>query len=51
MLDFLQNPIDIISFKDKNKEIINQRIKEKKKDKIFITGKRKIKILFQEKEK
>jgi len=39
MLDFLQNRIESIV----HKENIIQRIKEKKKEKISITGKRKLK--------
>ena len=41
MLDFLQNRLDIIVYKEKDKN--QQRITEKKKDKISISGKRKIK--------
>ena len=41
MLDFLQNRLDIIVYKEKDQN--QQRIIEKKKDKISISGKRKIK--------
>jgi hypothetical protein len=41
MLDFLQNRLDIIVYKEKDTN--QQRITEKKKDTISISGKRKIK--------
>jgi hypothetical protein len=41
MLDFIKNPIEITVFKDKYKE--NQRLKIKKPQLIFLTGKRTIK--------
>ena len=47
MLDFLQNRLDIIVYKEK--DIIQQRITEKKKDKISISGKRKIKKIKEKK--
>jgi hypothetical protein len=44
MLDFIKNPIEITVFKDKHKENKeNQRLKFKKPQLIFLTGKRTIK--------